>query len=44
MKLNKAFTFIELCMALLIFSVIATSIYYALHSGMELWSRGIASI
>jgi prepilin-type N-terminal cleavage/methylation domain-containing protein len=43
-KINYGFTFIELLMALAIFSVIATSIYYTLHSGIELWSKGNSAI
>lgn len=37
---HKAFTFIELLIAFTIFSVIASSIYYTLHSGMKFYSKG----
>lgn len=39
-KLRKAFTFIELLIALTIFSIIAASIYYTLNAGIRTWSRG----
>jgi len=37
---HKAFTFIELLIAFTIFSIIASSIYYTLHSGMKFYSKG----
>lgn len=41
MKKDKApgFTFIELLIAIMIFAIIATSIYFTLHSGIGIWSR-----
>ena len=37
---NTAFTFIELLIALTIFSIIAASIYYTLNAGIKVWQRG----
>ncbi|MCK4462844.1 MAG: prepilin-type N-terminal cleavage/methylation domain-containing protein, partial [Candidatus Omnitrophica bacterium] len=39
-KLNKAFTFIELLIAITIFAIIASSIYYTLNAGIMTYSRG----
>ena len=41
MRKNKTsgFTFIELLIAVMIFAIIATSIYFTLHSGVGMWSR-----
>ena len=36
-KKKKAFTFIELMVAMTIFSIIATSIYYTVHTGIKVW-------
>lgn len=44
MKFNtnnyRGFTFIELLVALTIFSIIATSVYYTLNGGIRVWLRG----
>ncbi len=37
---NTGFTFIELLIALTIFSIIAASIYYTLNAGIKVWQRG----
>ncbi len=37
---DRAFTFIELLIALTIFSVIAASIYYTFNAGIKVWGRG----
>ena len=37
---KEGFTFIEVLVALTIFSVIAASIYYSLVSGISIWSNG----
>ncbi|MBL7156751.1 MAG: prepilin-type N-terminal cleavage/methylation domain-containing protein [Candidatus Omnitrophica bacterium] len=37
---KKAFTFIELLVALTIFSIIAASIYYTFNAGIRIWQRG----
>lgn len=39
-KFNAGFTFIELLIALTIFSIIAASIYYTLNAGIKVWQRG----
>ena len=36
---KQAFTFVELLIALTIFSIIAASIYVTLNSGFSLWSK-----
>ena len=37
---NKAFTFIELLVAITIFSIIAVSIYSTLNAGIRVWLKG----
>jgi len=37
---DTAFTFIELLIALTIFSAIAVSVYYTLNTGIKVWRRG----
>lgn len=37
---DSGFTFVELLVAVTIFSLIATGIYAALHAGIKLWRRG----
>lgn len=41
---RKGFTFIELLIALTIFSIIATSMYFTLNTGIKVWSRSNESI
>ncbi|MFC1624076.1 type II secretion system protein J [Candidatus Omnitrophota bacterium] len=36
----EGFTFIELLIALTVFSIMAASIYYTLNSGIKIWERG----
>jgi len=40
LSVKKGFTFVELLIALTIFSIVATSIYYTLHVGIDVWLRG----
>lgn len=37
---NRSFTFIELLVAISIFSIIASGLYYSLHMGARVWARG----
>lgn len=43
-KAGRGFTFVELLIAVTIFSIVATGIYQVLKKGIEVWSRGRADI